>query len=447
MEIYDPRYCADLGDGYMAKWADDVEARAFGLLCDVVFRRSFDAPMRDLHATQIFDWTDAHPTTTHTDIAVVVDTQDTVVAGAILLRQSMDYAGVQLKVGRPELVVCHPEYRDRGFIQHIFQLLHAKSHARGDVLQAITGIPFYYRQFGYAYAIDFDQQYVVPFAKIPKQMDGIRSISLRVAEADAYTAFVTLYDADRLSRGLLCTTPLERSYFTYLREQSQAVSAFDPFFLIDETDQYVLGYVLIYRGNYDANVCVLGAGLCKDVGWQSMLHPLLSALERHRSYIQITNPAIQTLTGVSFVLDSKHPIYTQLSFGYVYTQTPTNAWYIKVPDYQRLFEAMTPILEARVNHSSMRGYSGELIVSCYGQGYTMQWNNGRLVSTRNTRPPIMGEGANACLQNDTMLMMVFGRKSLTQIQEWHHEAWANQQAAQLLSILFPTQPSWFLWLN
>ena len=75
MEIYDPRYCADLGDGYMVKWADEVEARSYGHLCDVVFRRSADAPIRNLNAMQVIDWTDAHPTTSHTDIAVVVDAQ------------------------------------------------------------------------------------------------------------------------------------------------------------------------------------------------------------------------------------------------------------------------------------------------------------------------------------------------------------------------------------
>jgi hypothetical protein len=447
MEVYDPRYCADLGDGYLVKWADEVEARSYGHLCDVVFRRSADAPIRNLNAMQVIDWTDAHPNTSHSDIAVVVDAHDTVVAGAVLLRQTMDYAGNLLQVGRPELVVCHPEYRNRGFIRHIFTLLHAKSHARGDALQAITGIPYYYRQFGYAYAIDYDQQRVVPFAKILKHTEGMQSIHLRIAEADTYAAFIALYDTDRLSRGLLCTTPIERSYFTHLRTQSQAVSAFDPFFLIDEEDQSVLGYVLIYRGNYDANVCVLGAGLRKDVGWHSMLTPLIQQLERYRFNIRITNPAIDALTGVSFILDSKHPIYAQLSYGFVYTETPTYAWYIRVPDYQRLFDAMNPILEARVAHSSMQGYSGELIVSCYGQGFTMQWHNGRLMSTRNTRPPLMGEGAHACLPNDTMLMMVFGRRSLSQIQEWHHEAWANHPADQLLGILFPTQSSWFLWLN
>lgn len=143
MEVFDPRYCADLGSGFLIKWADAHTARAYATLCDVVFRRSAEAPLRTINADTVAEWMQSHPLVGENNIAVVVDQDDVVVAGAILLRQPMDYAGIQLHVGRPELVVCHPDYRNRGFIREIFRLLHAKSHARGDALQAITGIPFF----------------------------------------------------------------------------------------------------------------------------------------------------------------------------------------------------------------------------------------------------------------------------------------------------------------
>jgi hypothetical protein len=59
----------------------------------------------------------------------------------------------------------------------------------------------------------------------------------------------------------------------------------------------------------------------------------------------------------------------------------------------------------------------------------------------------MGEGADVCLPRDTFLMLLFGRKSWTDIRYWHHEAYASTEATPLIEILFPKQPSWFQWMN
>ena len=446
MELYDPRYCADLGDGFLVKWATLEEIAAYGALCDVVFRKSEDQPLRTLNAQAIAEWTGTHLLSSATDVAVVVNAADEVVAGAILLRQSMDYAGIQLSVGRPELVVCAAEHRKRGFIRQIFALLHAKSQARGDHLQAITGIPSYYRQFGYSYAIDFDQQTLIRFADIPPMPQDADAVILRNARPDEYGTFVSIYDADRLGRGLLATTPIEKSFYTHQTTSSELAFAWQPL-LIENRGGDVVGYSFVYKSNYDNAVAILGLGIRSDQSWHRLAIPILHACKAHQSHILYPNPSITTVTEVNFVLDPEHPMYVQLRHGFATRHAKTYAWYIRVPDYQRLFTEMTPILEARLRRSNMRGHSGELVVSCYGHGFTMVWQDGQIVATRNTRPPLMGEGAHVCLPADTLLMLVFGRKSFAQIKHWHHEAWATTDAEQLLGILFPTQASWFLWLN
>jgi hypothetical protein len=446
VEVFDSRYCADLGGGFLIKWADAHTARAYGTLCDVVLRRSADAPLRTIYADTVAEWIDAHPLVGTHDIAVVVDHHDVVIAGAILLRQQMDYAGVQLAVGRPEMVVCHPDFRNRGFIREIFRLLHAKSHARGDVVQAITGIPFFYRQFGYAYAIDFDQQCVVRFDTLHTQTPSSPEVLIRRARADEYETFVRLYDADRLNRGLLCTTPFERRYFEHLCSRSSSLIVFDPLLITDVQDNPI-GFLLVHRANYDTNICVLGAGVALGVSWQRILTPLMHALNGYRCNIAITNPAIHELSGVNFVLDSMHPVYAQVQHGYVFTTQESYAWYVRVTDYARLFTMLTPLLETRVQQSSLDGYTGTVSISCYGSGVVLEWQGGRLSAVRNTRPPIMGEGTDVCLPRDTFLMLLFGRKSWTDIRQWHHEAYASTDATPLIEILFPKQPSWFQWMN
>ncbi len=59
-----------------------------------------------------------------------------------------------IKVGRIELVGTDPAYRRQGLIRQQMDAIHKRSAAKGEMIQAITGIPWYYRQFGYEMALN-----------------------------------------------------------------------------------------------------------------------------------------------------------------------------------------------------------------------------------------------------------------------------------------------------
>ena len=71
-----------------------------------------------------------------------------------LISQIWAYEGVPFGVGRPELVGTLPEYRRRGLVREQFDLVHQWSAERGELVQVITGIPYYYRQFDYELALN-----------------------------------------------------------------------------------------------------------------------------------------------------------------------------------------------------------------------------------------------------------------------------------------------------
>ncbi|KAG0369339.1 hypothetical protein BGZ54_010227 [Gamsiella multidivaricata] len=64
------------------------------------------------------------------------------------------YGNVKLQYGRPECVGSLPAYRNRGLVRRLFlEMINPASDARGDIIQYIPGIPHFYRQFGYEYAL------------------------------------------------------------------------------------------------------------------------------------------------------------------------------------------------------------------------------------------------------------------------------------------------------
>ena len=96
------------------------------------------------------------------DVTVVEDaTSGRIVSALFLIPQMWSYAGVPIRVGQPELIATHPEYRRRGLVRAQFDVIHQRSRADGQLWQFISGIPWYYRQFGYTYALDLSPRPIV----------------------------------------------------------------------------------------------------------------------------------------------------------------------------------------------------------------------------------------------------------------------------------------------
>ncbi|WP_149203475.1 GNAT family N-acetyltransferase [Actinotalea subterranea] len=84
---------------------------------------------------------------------VVVD-GDRVVSTATLLDETVRVGDVWLPAGQVELVATDTAYEGRGLVRALMGWAHDRSAERGHLLQVMIGIPYFYRLFGYEYAID-----------------------------------------------------------------------------------------------------------------------------------------------------------------------------------------------------------------------------------------------------------------------------------------------------
>jgi len=99
---------------------------------------------------RISEWTNdlisrPHPTTNAADFTIVEDINSgQIVSSLVLISQTWSYAGIDIQVGRPELVGTNPAYRECGLVRAQFETIHEWSADRGELMQGITGIPYYY---------------------------------------------------------------------------------------------------------------------------------------------------------------------------------------------------------------------------------------------------------------------------------------------------------------
>lgn len=84
--------------------------------------------------------------------AVVVD-GERVVSTATLLDETVRLGDVVLPTGQVELVATDTAYEGRGLVRALMGWAHEESARRGHVVQEMVGIPYFYRLFGYEYAV------------------------------------------------------------------------------------------------------------------------------------------------------------------------------------------------------------------------------------------------------------------------------------------------------
>jgi hypothetical protein len=150
--------------------------------------------------------------------------------------------------------------------------------------------------------------------------------------------------------------------------------------------------------------------------------------------------------GVRLLLPDGHPARrsaaTRLSGG----RPGTYGLYLRLPDPVRFLEAVRPVLEARLAASPAVGHTGELVIDVYTGQLRLRFEGGRLVSVDAAGPrPDDAPRADASLSSDDLLHLLFGNRTLAQLEESVADCQLGTDAgALLLDVLFPRLPlsSW-----
>jgi hypothetical protein len=134
-------------DGLVLRTATPADLRQ---AAELLVARGEPADSTDLHLVADSEGLDG--------IAVVVD-GERVVSTLTLLDEVVHVGGpgdipaVAVPAGQVELVATDRAYEGRGLVRALMAWGHERSRSRGHLLQVMIGIPYFYRQFGYAYAM------------------------------------------------------------------------------------------------------------------------------------------------------------------------------------------------------------------------------------------------------------------------------------------------------
>ena len=443
----DSAYQRPLGDGLLLRWSRAEDTELLVTLAGSVFRHD-EAQAPD--TTRIGHWTrelmsGRHPLMNQDDFAVVEDTTTgALVSCACLLAQEWDYDGVTVPIGRPEIVATLPEYRRRGLIRVIFELLHARAEARRDLALGITGIPWYYRQFGYTYALEMSDGALVHASETPDAPPGAADLyATRLATAADIPALTRLYDQER-APAMLSTPVSARVWHRQIEGPARRGSSRFWTWVVTTPDDAVVGYARAASELDEGQMEVRGAWLSPG-HWLAATPALLRALRAAGGEIQ-GEPGQKPFNWLLFHLPASHPLFTTLQALSIPTRAKSDqyAWYVRLPDIPAFLRLIAPALERRLAASPFAGYSGELAIDLYRDGVRLAFERGRLREVAPWRAPITHDDPTAGLPPDAFTQLVFGYRDLIELRHIHPDVLVSGLAGALLPIFFPKRMSWAL---
>ncbi|MEM7112906.1 MAG: GNAT family N-acetyltransferase [Chloroflexota bacterium] len=430
----------DLDDGLLLRWgrAEDIEAVS-------AFNVKWHSDDEDNPEEWLATWTrelmnGSHPTTSATDFTLVVDTKadNKVVSTCCLISQTWTYAGVPFGCGRPELIATDPAYRRRSLVRQQMNMLHAKSEARGELVQAITGIPWFYRQFGYEMTLELSGSRAFQWGALGQSWltSEAKKFRLRPATVSDIPTLQTLY-TKHYAAGLVKTVREAAiwhfSGFAANRQSPEGLHLFVIETAAGETAAYVefqqWGHWFVVH-----ELAVYPQFALRDIG-MFLLNWFKEEAERRNKERK------QPITYVNFGFGSVHPLYEAID-SYLGELRRPYAFYVRVPDVAAFLQHIAPVLEERLAQSSLRGFEGKLRLNFYRQQLALTFEAGKIKAVS----PYTAEDyhdADALFPELTFYHLLFGHRTLEEIRTiWPDCYTLNSQAAVLLNILFPKRPSW-----
>jgi GNAT acetyltransferase-like protein len=361
-----------------------------------------------------------------------------IISSMNLIPQTWTYEGIPFGVGRPELVGTAPEYRKRGLIRLQFEEVHKWSAERGHLAQAITGIPYYYRLFGYEMALDLAGRRFGFEANVPKLKDGEEE-PYRIREAiETDLAFVAeLYGRATKRHAIACLRTPE--IFKYEFDgQSENNSDHYQIFVIEDRAGESVGYFQHPTWMGNTGVTALWYELKPGVSWLAVTPTVIRHLwNKGQEYSKREG---KPCTSFGFMLGQEHAVYKALGRNLPDVRTPY-AYYMRVADLVRFLNHIKPALEKRIAASIAAGHSREIKISFYRDGLRLLMEKGRLAVIESWKPSPEDEGAIA-FPDRTFLQILFGYRSYDELHESFADCWCdNEEVRVLIDILFPKKLS------
>lgn len=429
----------DLGDGLVLRRSTLADREAVAEFhANTLLDVDEEPPLERLYYWILDLLSGEHPVFAPADFTIVEETATgKIVSSMALISQTWTYEGIPFRFGQPDVVSTDPAFRRRGLVHVQMEEVHRWSAQRGELVQGITGIPWFYRQYGYEMALSLDANRVAYRANVPPLEQREEEPFRFRAATEADLPFVQAMYRQETSRSAVACVRDEALWRFDLERRHQKSGMRGVFRVIETAAGAQAGLVIHGERLWGRE---LGARLCEaspGVPWLAVAPGLLRYLDREGEARGEREG--KAFSGICFELGDEHPLYETIPHRLPHIARPY-AWYIRVPDLPAFLGQIAPALEGRLAASAQAGYSGDLRLNFFLDGVRLRFESGR-ITVEPWRPERV-EAGDAAFPERSFLPLLFGFRSLEEVQLAYPDCGASTDDARaLLPILFPKKAS------
>jgi predicted N-acetyltransferase YhbS len=362
---------------------------------------------------------DYYPETTIDHVFSVRSGGETV-AALIMIPQTWAMDGVELRVAEMGCVATRPDHRRRGLQRMLNDAFDGYAAERGFDLCALAGIPYFYRQFGYEYAVDLDHSTTLDADRIP---DAENILEARPFSEDDVNVASAMLDEAQSRYHVSCP----RTRGVWLMQHRTGHYNGEPFKAVALTAGGDLKAYIRY--SVDASNGVL---LLKEAGLESPRYA-----KQVLAYIGAACRAYG-LTKVNFrQFYGDEPTRTMVDLGGV--SVAPYAWQVKVLDHLGLFRKLAPLLESRLRGSGYGSLSETLNLNFRKFNIEMTVKEGKIVSVERSvdcRDRTIG------LNPYVFPQLLLGHRSVPELEAAYPDFRVRDTHRPLLEAMFPGRPGY-----
>ncbi len=360
------------------------------------------------------------------------------VSSFTLIPWTWEMEGIRLEVAEMGLVGTLDTCRGQGMMTRLNHHFDTHVKAAGVDLCIIQGIPGFYHNFGYHYALEFESHLDLPLALIPAPVaNNVAEFEFRRANLDDID-FLMAQDAHYRNAHTFSVFR-SRDEWAYLLTHSKSTEYGSDFWIMGTEAKGPKFYARIpFEG--------FGNGLILSEISQDISHGGFAAL-------MVFCKSLATDGGKPHIrinLHSKSP-GGRMALAMGAAASRPYAWQIKIPDRIGFLNRITPVLEKRLEKGIFKNYTGQLRLDLYTESIDLVFDQGRITIARGDRT---ARETVFCIPGDLFTPLILGYRSWKDLQYCRPDIFpANQylrfkpavlpdEAGVLVDTLFPPGTSW-----
>lgn len=351
------------------------------------------------------------------------ETSGEIVSSLALIPWQWRYEDVTLKAGEMGIVGTLESYRNRGLVRELVARFKELLREEEFDLSQIQGIPYFYRQFGYEYALPLEPGWHIELRDIPDTPD--EHLNFRRAAAADIPVLMRLYD--EANARLNISAVRTEAVWRYLFDHTDNSYSEGEIWLLQDPGDQTIRYLRISHYGFGEGLIVAETSRFNVAAARTSLRWLKTrAAEQKKPYIRFNLPASNDLL--------------QVARGWGATDSGTYAWQIHLVDVARLLRKLAPVLEKRIAASSFAGFSEKIIINLYREAFELDFDSGRLRAINSLG---FRDGGEIRIPPFLLAPLIFGHHTREELAKMYPDVSISSQARHLIDILFPHMEAFF----